>query len=211
MINGAQLEVSYKIRIENQGEKDTLYNYFEGEAKYGSNQHEIIKTRAELVYDYPEKLGYDEDASINPSWTKNGVDVTILKDEVQGKLSSGALVVKATEKLNKDLKPGESTDTIYMTLSKIMVAGGDDDLNYSNKVEIVSRINEVGRKDEESIPGNYEPQSDDNLEPDTGKANATITDPTGETRIYYSLGIGAAILFIAGIVLIKKFVLGRKK
>lgn len=210
LINGAHLEIGYKIRIENQGEKDTLYNYFEGEAKYGSNQHELIKTQALLVYDYPEKLGYDEDRTINPSWTKEGVDVRILSGEVQSKISGGALVVKATEKLDKALKPGESTDTIYMTLSKIMAAGGNDDLSYSNKVEIVSRLNEVGRRDEESIPGNYVPLSKV-TEPDTGIADVTITDPTGETRIYYGLGIGAGILLIVGIVLIKRFALSKKK
>lgn len=211
LINGAELEISYKIRIENQGEKDTLYNYFEGETKYGSNQHELIKTQADLVYDYPEKLGFDEDFSINPSWTKTGVDISILKGEVQSKINNGALVVKATEKLNKALKPGESTDTVYMTLSKIMAAGGDDDLMYSNKVEIVSRINEVGRRDEESIAGNYIPQSNNTEEPDTGKADVTITDPTGQTRIPYGLGIGVGVLLIVGIVLIKKFVLAKKK
>lgn len=211
LINGAELEVNYKIRVENQGEKDTLYNYFEGEAKYGNNQHELIKTQADLIYDYPEKLGYDEDTSINPGWTKTGVDISILKGEVQSKINNGVLVIKATEKLNKALKPGESTDTVYMTLSKIMAAGGDDDLMYSNKVEIVSRINEVGRRDEESIVGNYMPQSNNSEEPDTGEANVTITDPTGQARIHYGLGIGAGVLFIIGVVLIKKFVLAKKK
>ncbi len=209
LINGAQLEVSYNIRIENQGEKDTLYNYFEGESKYGNNQHEIITTRAEMVYDYPEKLGFDEDSTINPSWTKEGIDTTILKQDAQNRIANGALVIKATEKLFQDLKPGESTQTVTMTLSKIMSVGGSDDLSYDNNVEIVSRINGVGRRDEASIPGNYVPH-DGPTEPDTGEATVTITDPTGQNKVYYGLAITVGIIVAIGIVLIQKKILRKK-
>ena len=208
LINGAELEVDFKIRVENRGEKDTLYNYFEGDERYGSNQHKIITTRANKVYDYPGKLGFD--ASKNESW-REGVETNIVKGEVKEKIEGGILAVEATEKLYEELEPGESTEEITMTLSKILAVGGSDDLNYVNEVEIISRINEVGRRDEESIPGNYVPGSGDK-EGDTGVSEVTMYNPTGDegNTIYYIVGIVASIMLVTGIVLIQKKVLKKK-
>ena len=85
--------------------------------------------------------------------------------------------------------------------------------------EIVEIKNDVGRYDYGAIPGNQkleeQPREHDTVgasredamgeyDPD-GKI--IITPPTGDTKIYYTLTVGVAILILVGVVLIKKFVI----
>ncbi len=206
LLNGAVLEATYSVKIVNTGEKDTLYNYFEGDANYGSNQHELITTSADRICDYPENIGYDE--GTNPDWTTENIDIGILSAEVQEKINTEKPLVITTTKLTRALKPGEETPRVEMTTSKIMAAGGSDDMIYSNVAEIVQVTNAVGRRTESSTPGNYVPLSHDTSETDTDDASIIVTDPTGRTapEIYYILSITIGAMLIVGIVFIKKFV-----
>ena len=205
LLNGAELYADYSIKIVNTGEKDTLYNYFEGDTKYGANQHELITTSADRICDYPERIGYDE--GTNPDWTTQNIDYTILKQEVQNRINRDNRLVIATN-LTKDLKPGEETNALILTTSKLMISGSDNDMIYNNVAEIVQVTNKVGRRDEGSIPGNYIPLSNITDEPDTDVATITVTDPTGlqGPQIYYILSITIGAILILGIVLIKKVV-----
>ena len=205
LLNGAELYADYSIKIVNTGEKDTLYNYFEGDTKYGANQHELITTSADRICDYPERIGYDE--GTNPDWTTQNIDYTILKQEVQNRINRDNRLVIATN-LTKDLKPGEETNALILTTSKLMISGSDNDMIYNNVAEIVQVTNKVGRRDEGSIPGNYIPLSNIIDEPDTDGATITVTDPTGlqGPQIYYILSITIGAILILGIVLIKKVV-----
>ena len=207
LLNGAVLDATYSVKIVNTGEKDTLYNYFEGDANYGANQHELITTSADRICDYPENIGYDE--GTNPDWTTQNIDITILSKEVQEKINNDKPLVITTTKLTKHLKPGEETERVPMTTTKIMAAGGEDDMIYSNVAEIVQVTNAVGRRDEKSIPGNYVPLSHDTEDVDTDDATVTVTDPTGSKapEVYYILSITIGAMLIAGIVCIKKFVI----
>lgn len=213
LINGGTIEVKYDVWVENTGENDTLYNYFEGLEKYGNNQHKLITTRATAIYDYPDKIGFDA----SEGWSKDGVNVDILSDGAKRAVQSGELVIKVTDnKLFKALKPTESTEKLEITLSKIMAIGADDDLMYVNRAEIVGRSNEVGRRDEQSTPGNYIPRNNDqetntSSEGDTDEAEIMITPPEGQVRTYYEVWIGAIALLAIGIVLIKKFVANKNK
>lgn len=206
LLNGAELYADYSVKIVNTGEKDTLYNYFEGDETYGTNQHELITTSADRIYDYPENIGYDE--GTNPDWTTQNIDYSILKQEVQDRINQDNRLVITTTRLTKDLKPGEETDTITFTTSKLMAAGADENMIYNNVAEIVQVTNKVGRRDEGSIPGNYVPLSNITDEPDTDEATITVTDPTGlqGPQIHYILLITIGVILIVGIVLIKKVV-----
>lgn len=206
LLNGAELYADYSVKIVNTGEKDTLYNYFEGDPTYGTNQHEIVTTSADRICDYPENIGYDE--GTNPDWTTQNIDYTILGQEVQDKINQNKVLVITTTKLTKDLKPGEETETVKFTTSKLMAVGAEDDMIYSNVAEIVQVTNKVGRRDEGSIPGNYVPLSNIINEVDTDDATVTVTDPTGlkGPQIYYVLSIVVGVMLVIGIVLIKKVV-----
>ena len=217
ILNGATLEVTYRIKVRNEGEADTLYNYFEGETVEGlseymekigvSNQKDIIKTGATLVYDYPDKMGLD---SKTTGWTKDNVETNILKQNVKKYIAdNNQLVVKGTDgNLYEKLEPGsESEKWSLVTFSKILSVGGNDNFTYDNKVEIVARSNGVGRRDSGSRPGNYVPSEDPEVEPDTDNAKLTITDPKGQARIYFVLGFVSLTMVIAGVILIKKRVL----
>lgn len=207
LLNGAVLEATYSVKIVNTGEKDTLYNYFEGDANYGTNQHELITTRADRICDYPENIGYDE--GTNPDWTTQNIDTSILSKETQEKINNDKPLVITTTKLTKALKPGEETQKVPMTTSKIMAASGEDDMIYSNVAEIVQVTNKVGRRDEKSIPGDYVPLLHMTEQSDTDDATVTVSDPEGSRapEIYYILSITIGTMLIAGIVCIKKFVI----
>lgn len=117
LLNGAELYADYSLKVVNTGEKDTLNNYFEGDTTYGANQHEIITTSADIVYDYPQNMGYDE--GTNEGWTTQNINHKILKQEVQDKISKdNRVLIITTQLLKKDLKPRRRNNTSNYINSK---------------------------------------------------------------------------------------------
>ena len=121
------------------------------------------------------------------------------------------------------LQPGESEETTLTLKKTLSSESSADDLKYTNMTEIVEIENDVGRRDYGAIPGNQK-LDEQPREHDTSGASRSddmglyrpdgeiiITPPTGDTKIYYVLAAGIAVLALAGVVLIKKFVLGGKK
>lgn len=85
------------------------------------------------------------------------------------------------------------------------------DYDFSNCAEMVQVTTTAGRRDYNTIPGDYVPY-------DTSEANkkqedafltgtTAITPPLGEGRFYYVIAIVSATIILAGIILIKKKVL----
>jgi len=116
--------------------------------------------------------------------------------------------------LYDEIVPNEQTKDTYITLSRVLSIGATDELVYSDSSEIITGWNRVGRKENESIYGNYEPRTELDSEfppePDTSGAEAVVTEPTGKPRPYYELWIAVVALTITGIILIKKFALSKK-
>ena len=82
--------------------------------------------------------------------------------------------------LNKELKPGDTTEEIYLTLSKVLSSSGDknnESLVYNNYVEIIQSTNTAGRRSY-SIKDNTKLLSDlsDN------ERGAPVVDDSGELR-----------------------------
>lgn len=92
---------------------------------------------------------------------------------------------------------------------------GDEllDTIYSNCAEIVEIYSGAGRRDYDTVPGNYKPYSDvdDTTEADADlTGNTAITPPLGSgehAHYYYLVIIGALVIVTGGVVLIKKKVL----
>ncbi|MBR6033427.1 MAG: DUF11 domain-containing protein [Clostridia bacterium] len=127
LINGAVFEARYRITVTNDSEKDTLYNYFEGEQIEGvpENQNVEIKTAAEIVYDKPQKMGFSSQAG----WEK---------------LDGTSELIIATKELGKFLGRGESV-SMPITLSKILATGNDDNLETVNIALLAKGVDSSGR------------------------------------------------------------------
>lgn len=183
LIYGSTLKITYKYEVENIGEVDYLSNgrvaynrdgtivanntnrrYYD----YGDLQGQQAKTKTyvEKIIDYVDnQLMYDENMQSNPENAEkiNKDDWHVATEEELNMLGEdakeGAKDINTkliTENLNKELEPGEKTDPIYLTLSKVLSSGEDKDKNelvYNNYVEIIKSWNTAGRRSY-SITGN---------------------------------------------------------
>lgn len=140
-------------RINKNNSKRKYYDY--GEVGEGQ---EKITTKADKVIDYVDnKLMYDEemlkpeDAKTNKEYWELATEdngLNILGDTVKedAKSINTKLI---TTKLNKELLPKETTDEIYLTLSKVLSSEEDKDNNalvYNNYAEIIQSTNTAGRR-----------------------------------------------------------------
>ena len=114
------------------------------------------------------------------------------------------------------MTPGSEAVDTSMVVSKLL-STSTDDLTYENDIEIIEL---KGRKTNDSIPGNYNPTTNESYDPytdtytgdelDDDEVEITITPPTGETKLYWMyvvIGISTLIVIGAGVVIIKKKVL----
>ena len=148
-------------------------------------------------------------------------------------LSTQTTILKASENnplTSTALNPGQSA-TSTLTLKKTISAESSmDDLTYNNMTEIVEIDSTNGRYDHGAIPGNQSLEEQprehdasgasryDEINQESGlrerykyDGRIIITPPTGSKRIYYVLATTVAFILIAGIVLIKKFVMRKDK
>lgn len=210
LINGAELTITYKIEVTNVGEKDNLANYFEYDPAYGTReeQDKLFTTRANIVYDYTNSLAFEK--SENQGWNVEVNFDGVVAQDVKDKINSGEYTVLKTGNLNANLQPGESTSMELKLRRVVSTSRFDDDMVYLNEVEIVQTSNDGGRRNDESVPGNYVPGDEKTSEIDDWNTDLVITNPTGKARTYYELIFISAVILGIGIVGIKKFVLNEK-
>ena len=183
LIYGSTLKITYKYVVENIGEVDYLSNgrvaynrdgtivanntnrrYYD----YGDLQGQQAKTKTyvEKIIDYVDnQLMYDENMQSNPENAEkiNKDDWHVATEDELNMLGEdakeGAKDINTkliTESPDKKLEPGEKTDPIYLTVSKVLSSGEDKDKNelvYNNYVEIIKSWNTAGRRSY-SITGN---------------------------------------------------------
>jgi len=142
--------------------------------------------------------------------------------DVDDKLKKSILQVVSTNTL-KDLElyPTISKEvlsnehyaslTTYVQFSKVLSANDSTDtLSYNTSVEIVERLNDLGRRDYVGVPGNYL-SFDEITEYDSAKAkNVTVLNPFGlanDNTVYIALIAGCVLILGAGIIFIKRKVL----
>lgn len=210
ILQGATLEITYKIEVSNLSDRN--YNT-RGYYSFGTDLRDEVKTKIKLMDYLDKEISYYE----NNEWK------VIKTDEVSSlDLSNNTKTMNSYNFIEQngtiDLLPGEK-GSIKIMASKILTTAKD--IWYDNKVEFYNVENPVGRfYDKEDTPEhpNYDPQTPGNYgdnpdkqecdnNKDAIRAELMIVPPTGQTRIYYAVGIGCLILLIGGIVLIKKIVL----
>ena len=231
LISGAKLEITYKLTVTNNSEKD-------GETT----------TRAKTILNYvANNLNFDENdtAEINGKTYRNGdIWKVVSKEDMQNDrkssfvnnksvdLSTQSVILQTTDAnpLILALKPGESKETTLKLTKVLATESSSDDLTYTNMTEIVEIDNTVGRYDHGAVPGNQKIELqptehdtsgaskyttfDDNGEPNEDHpqdGTIIVTPPTGSNYIYYCIGITGTLILAVGIFLIKKFVIDKKK
>lgn len=208
LINGANLQIEYKVTLKNESEEGAaptkvtgIIDYVDNNLRFeeeNNNEWEVV-TAEELQKDN------EEEPLVN-----NDID-----------LSKRQVILKASTDnplLDKELGAGETLEEFAtLTLTKTITTSNsaEDDLSYDNIIEIVETWNAEGRKTE-GTPGDLPPDPDPNDPPhdpqpgEDSSEKVTISNPTGQTQIYYVLGITIGVILIIGIVCIKKFVLRKK-
>lgn len=135
-------------------------------------------------------------------------------DKVVSKYKGDTISGSATE----GLLAGESVNIqihLGITLSEDTSGKNLNDFDFSNCAEMVKVTTTAGRRDYETIPGDYVPYDKLSKEnPNEDKqadafltGTTAITPPLGEGRFYYVIAIVSASIILVGIVLIKKKVL----
>ena len=196
VLNGANLEIEYTFGLKNTGE--------------------CVSKVTEIVDYIDNNLRYDSDS--NTGWEIVSAEELksqgLVDDEID--LSNQQVILRASADnnlLNKDISTTEEfNETAILVLTKTLTTSSsvDDDLIYNNVAEILKIVNEEGIK-AAGKPGNLNPNSERELESGEAKAESvTISNPTGQSRIYYVLGLTVAVIFVIGIVVIKKIVLDKR-
>ncbi len=227
---GLNIELTYKITIENTGERDyydPLLDTNDRQFYYTGNTPSPTANQSAtmpvMVLDYiANNLTFEELNNIG-NWSivndksslKTNTKDTILQDLVDVSYNN-VIIQAANNQLLKPLIPGEKSQITLSVKKEAIAPKQNDTLTYDNYVEIVRSKNDVGRrsygKNKVSIPGNFDPKTLSNLEePDSTKAEQVIIlPPFGkkmETSIYM-LAAGISILLLAvGVFFIKKKVL----
>ena len=235
LISGAKIEITYKLKITNNGENDadtttrakSIINYVANNLEFDENDNMLD---GKALWKVVEK---DSIQNAKNSTFVNNTDRTDNSKLKLLDLSTQSTILEATDSnplTTKALKPGESTEATLKLKKVISAESSQDDLKYTNMTEIVEIDNTVGRYDHDATPGNQsvelQPQEHDtsgasrfttfdgDLNIDGTKppdGEIIITPPTGSTHIYYVLGIGTAVLLALGLYLINRFVLRRRK
>ena len=210
LMHGATITISYKVKVTNVGEVDYEEQkfYYKGDTSGAT----IVTTRANQVVDYvANNLQFSADNPTNNGWSIIKQDVLINQGLVNNRLSDNLAKfnnIIQTEGLNKELNPGESTEKALILSKLISTENKEDDLTYSNIVEIVKTSNTVGRRMAYSVVGNQHPDASKAEEIDSSLAERiVILPPFGNIHILYILNGVIGIILVAGIVLIIKKVL----
>ena len=184
IINGATLEVTYKLIVKNQGED--------------------IVSNIKLIDYLPE--GMRVNYALNNGWSAveadkldSMIDISFV-DKVKQYIST----VITNSEIDR-LAPGEEKEITL--IASTTLSPDKDDYNYTNIAEIVEFTSENGKRNEEGIPGNQDPTTEEYKENDADPSEEVIiTKPTGNMRIYYVLGFSILVAIGVGVFAIKKFV-----
>lgn len=180
IMQGATLEIEYKITVENQSEVDYTgqegmsvgTTYYTGKQ---SSSDKIVTTSVDKIIDYVDNniVFRKEDNAHwnlveNISELKNAVNMKhngylnnnlkIEKEKLEGGETEQINQLIETEVLKTSkLKPGEKLDVKLVLSRNISGDNEQEELVYDNIAEILQLSNSVGRRDEEAIPGNQPP------------------------------------------------------
>ena len=219
LMQGANVQVKYKITVKNIGEVDSTgatdssvgETYYTGKT---STSDRTVTTSVNKIIDYVDNSLVFK-ADLNPEWKlientelksisemkKNGYldnNLSVVYKDASNKDKAITQIIVTEALSDNPLEPGE-TASVDLILSKtISSSDEDDDLSYNNVAETIEFSNLVGRKDD--VPGNKEPYE---FEPDENDSDYTeeiiITAPTGGNKSMTYIIIAIVVLAVAGV------------
>ena len=225
IIQGATLEVEYGLKVRNISEVEyqtqDFYMYGEG---YGEDETKLVTLEPDRIIDYLDKnmatdsendaegWEYIDNSTIN-KWIN---DDRLLSEDIKDNPEAGKVLT--TEGLKDTvLKPigSESETTASILLKGYRLLSNNDEDFLENNAEIIQVTRNNGGASLITTPGNYVPSNSDTYEEDDAMSqNITVTPPTGlisDYIAYVTLAISSLGILISGIILIKKYVLGKNR
>ncbi len=164
---------------------------------------------------------------INSGWLSAEASARIKRDQKYVSKVLQTDTNKVDKKYRGEVVSGNATDGLLagesvtiplhlgITLSEDTSGKNLTDYDFSNCAELTQIVTSAGRRDYDTVPGDYVPYERLNKDnPDKDKqadafltGTTAITPPLGEGRFYYVIAIVSATIILVGIVLIKKKVL----
>ena len=219
IIQGATLEIKYGFKTTNISELDyqneEFYRYGKG---YGEVEGQKVKLRADTIVDYIDNnlslstpLDEEGKLTLRQGDAKNELITQGLlenKDSMKQLLTQTDKVICSTELSKTLLKPNEEAQTDTGLTGYKLIANADE-VALENDAEII-QITKTGGSTITTTPGNYIPAESEHEVDDSQAESVTIMPPTGDTTNYIAYiitAISSLGIMLAGIILIKKFIL----
>lgn len=225
IIQGATLKITYRLRAKNISEVDYLNReFYRYGGKNGNDTNTLVTLNTNEIIDYLDNNiateEEDESALGKIIQEQNGkielIDQGLLENttEMKALLQKTKRVFLMNALTNAALKPiGAENETqtelgftAYRLLSNI---SDDEEVSLDNQAEII-KITKSGGSSLVTTTGNYIPSLSVPEYDDDEAENVSIVPPTGLDNNYIAytlLGISSLGIIVAGIVLIKKFIL----
>ena len=209
LMEGAHLEVQYRITVKNNSELEYLTEEY---YKYGITGGDVATITPTAIIDYlDDDWNFDKEA--NQGWeTKTLDDIKTIVDEVVYEDENSTInetTILYTEALkDKKLKP-EEKETIYLNVSKLLAVS--QEINLDNETEIV-KIERTGGGNLTFTPGNYIPGTGKTESDDDMAEEVIATSKTGDNLNFIvpiSIVVSALVILGAGVVFIKKKILNK--
>ena len=227
LLQGATVEIEYKLGVINVSELDyqteDFYNYGVGHGEVASeivtlrpmliidylNENTVLDTNRETTWDVVEKEDR-EDELIDSGLLSEDLKEVLLdteRIEVTDELQYDALIPDGIEIRNRS-----SNSNIGVNLKAYRLLSGTGEETFTeNNAEIIRVLKDKGGSVLITTPGNYNPRDLSTSEIDDARSQSlVILPPTGLTTNYIAyilLAISSLGIVVAGVILIKKFVL----
>ena len=213
LIQGARVELTYRIVVTNNSELDYLSQDF---YNYGIQGGEVVTITPKSIIDYLDNE-WAFDAANNSIWQTKTLDDIKNDDRIDEQVYNNPsstieqkIILETNALENVKLKPNDS-EQITLNVSKILT--NSDEIELDNETEIIE-IEKTGGSDLTSTPGNYIPGTGKTESDDDMAETVIITPATGSNyNFIITVAIGVALLVIlgVGVILIKKKALGNNK
>lgn len=221
IIHDATLKIKYGLKVINSSEIDYANKEYYMYGRKSRATTNLVKLSPEEIIDYldggiateeGENADWkylteaEEREKMNPASGKLEDQLIVNNNEMKTQLANSTTM--NTEKLAGALKPQESTGKVYVYGHKLLAS--NDETVVANNAEII-KVQKNGGATLTATPGNYIASNSETHEADNDQsASLAIIPPSGENRAYIAytlLAISLLGILVAGILLIKKYVL----
>ena len=226
LIQGATLDIEYALKVTNISELDyqtpEFYMYGIG---HGEIESSLITLQPSLIIDYIDN-NMSTESEDHENWTvvaqadradylydENSNPDGLLSKDLESTLNSTIKIITTDQLKDNVLKPigTDSETSVTAILNAHRLLSNNDETFLENNAEIIKVKRNNGGSVLITTPGNYVPSdSSTSEEDDSVSPSVTVVPPTGTTTntiSYVIIAISSLAIIIAGIILIKRFVL----